>query len=552
MKKTMRGIRPEGFNLRAELGVLSKASQLALGIALAANAAGCSRAPDEPGPLSSAADSRGELRGTDQAVVTTLNAFQAAMDAGAILAATTAVHVGDRVQIKTASGTSFAPISNVAPGTGAANLTRLGTDAKTGSIWSSAKVDLRDRAHIYGALRTSATVTKGTNVVIDTGTITGPVGPTVNILEAFPTLTARGTTPITITSGQDRNLQPGSYGNVTVQNGGTLRLEADYYSFANVVIETGGKIVTKTGCTPATLQARTGFTFRGTVLEDGGNDPGIGLVVRYEGTVTSNVETAFRGIILAPAAEVNLGARSHEGRFYAKTVRLQADAAVKDFVAPSYEACGAGLNPNTVVTTEPIGPAPPLTTVAELDDFLDWFMLITNAEKAEAEAKIQGVLTGSGIREAVIQRFETARQAHDPGRALMLLGLLGGMRDPAVGPFLVSLVNRAIPYTPVPNSEDSTPYDEEVGYRRLALFILNQKGGTTSKAAVTDAALHHAVPQLRSAAIKALKHGATQAELDALHAQIQPGDEFYFDLPAKSDPNFDAKLEEFRTKYSTN
>lgn len=58
--------------------------------------------------------------------------FQEALDAGAVVAGTTAVYLGDRVEVKTATD-GFAAVSNTGAGTTPNFITYLGTDTKAGS-----------------------------------------------------------------------------------------------------------------------------------------------------------------------------------------------------------------------------------------------------------------------------------------------------------------------------------------------------------------------------------------------------------------------------------
>lgn len=515
---------------------------------------GCSPVVEEPLGNSRGSGPEERVRSTEQATVTSpMELFQVAIDAGAVVAGTVAIYLGDRVEVKKATS-GFAPISNTGPGTTPNFITQLGTDAKTGTIWSRTKVDLRDRAHVHGPVRTNRPVTQGNQVVIGGGIVTGAIGATKDILEPLPSLPVRSTTPLVILPGQDVNLEPGSYGSVQVLDGGTLRLDAENYSFQAVTVEWGGKIVTKSDCAPATLEARSGFTFRGTVLEAGGDDPGIGLIVRYEGTATSYVETAFRGVIVAPHAEINLGARAHEGRFFGKVVRAQANATIKDFTvsSPSGGECGtvAALGPGPDPVPISIGPAPPLTSPSDLDAFLAWFYLIVPAEKADAEAKIRAVSPTSGIRQAVIQRFETARTTRAFGKGLMLLAMLGALRDADVRTFLIDLLNEPVTFAPDPYGVEATRYDDEVSYRRQSLYILNAYGSQAMNAVVLNVAKTHLIDELRSAAIQTLRYHKSALEIEALRAEIRPEDEFYLDLPLRSSPTFDADTAAFWSKYS--
>lgn len=551
----LRGQRSESGALQASQKAASKSLRWgergALGVTLAWALLACNPVVEEPAGRTQ--DVPGDrVRSAELATVTSpMELFQEALDAGAVVAGTTAVYLGDRVEVKTATD-GFAAVSNTGAGTTPNFITYLGTDTKAGQIWSRTKVELRDRARVYGAVRTNRPVIQGNQVVIDEGIVAAPLGATKDILDPLPSLPVRSTTPLTIWSGQDVNLQPGSHGAVTVQGGATLRLDADTYSFAQLTVEWGGKIVAKSECGPAIAEARSGFTFRGEVLEAGGNDPGIGLIVRYEGTTTANVESAFRGIVIAPKAEVNLGTAVHEGRFFAKVLRVQAGGKINDFVpfSPTSGQCGSLPAPGPEPVPTDIGPAPSLTSPADLDAFLDWFYVITKGEKTDAEARIAAVSPTSGVREAVIQRFEAARSAGEFGKGLMLIAMLGAMRDPDVRVFLMDLLGQPVPGAPDPAGIRATTYDDEVGYRRQALHILNAYGAPATTAAVMDVAKNHPIAELRNAAIQTLRYQKSPAEIEALRAELRPEDEFYLDLPRRSSPSFDADTVQFRAKYS--
>lgn len=474
-----------------------------------------------------------------------LSAFEQAMASGAVVVGTNAVYLGDRIQLKTATG-GWAAVSNTGP-----VMTRVGTDGKVGPIWSNSPVDLRDRATVFGSAK-APSFQVGNSVVVQGGMSTGPRGPTTNLLDAFGDLPTRQTTAIIVESGQSRSLEPGKYGSITVRGQGTLTLEAAEYSFSTILVEQGGQVVTKSDCSPTRVQARVACTFRGIAVEAGGNDPGIGLVLWHEGTSTAFIEQPFRGVVIAPLAEINVSGHAHAGRFFGKVIRVQAGGTVTDVAAPTFAAgeCATGLDFQPANQTVDIGPAPPLATPADLDTFLPWFYKITEGEKAAAEARIAAVPNNSGIREAVVARFQTARSARDLGPALMLLAFLGRLEDIGVRPFFLSLATEAITAVEEPNSESTTQFDEEVAYRRQALYILNAINAPDTVSAVRDVAVNSSVRQVRAAAIKALRRGKSPEAIESLRGDLRPEDSFYLDLPARSEPDFDAQMAAFRARYS--
>jgi hypothetical protein len=136
------------------------------------------------------------------------------------------------------------------------------------------------------------------------------------------------------------------------------------------------------------------------------------------------------------------------------------------------------------------------------------------------------------------------------GKGLMLIAMLGAMRDPDVRVFLMDLLGQPVPGAPDPAGVRATTYDDEVGYRRQALHILNAYGAPATTAAVMDVAKNHPIAELRNAAIQTLRYQKSPAEIEALRAELRPEDEFYLDLPRRSSPSFDADTVQFRAKYS--
>ncbi len=473
--------------------------------------------------------------------------FQEALDAGAILGASRALYVGDRVRVEDVDD-GWAAVSNTG-----STLTRIGSDAQLGPIWSDAHLELRDRATIFGEAK-APSFSIGNQVEVQGGTSTSSRGPQVDLFEPFEDLPERQMDPIIVEPGQEAGLEPGKYGSLTVRARAKLWLNLEAYSFSNLIIEQGAQIITKSDCTPVLVQARDQLHLRGTVTEEGGDDPGVGIIVRYDGTQAAHVEQGFRGNVNAPQAELVLSSHTHAGTFLAKTLRVHSDAVIQEVApfVPSEGQCGVGVDIGDPPVPTDIGPAPELSDPADLDTFLDWFYKITDAERDDAIQRISAVSPTSGIRQEVIDRLDAARDDAEVGHALMLLGLLGALPDPEVTPFLVDLVEEPITETEDPDSQITTPFDLEVTYRREALHILQKKGSAEAYATVKSVALSHPVRQLRKAAIRAMIFDQPSEVVEELREEIQPQDEFYLDMPNRSDPDFFDKLEAFRQKYSAN
>lgn len=484
-----------------------------------------------------------ELLQREQAstVAPTLNVFAQAVDAGALVAATDWLELGDRVQLR--QNGLYASASNTGSG-----VTRVGSDARVGSVFSGGLVDLRDRAYVGGGVF-APQLSRGNQTTVLGGIHPAPTG--VQDLLASIAWPAEAVEDVRLEPGQTVTLEPGSHGALEVKAGATVRLVAGRHFFRSWMIHSQATIEVESECEPVVALVRDGLFFRGRVVEFGGDDPGVGLLVRYEGAQTAHVESPLRADILAPSSELIVGAYTHEGHFFAQRLRIQSGAIVQ---APSEfpVSCSeppAGPGPSPTVT--PLGPAPALTSVADLDGFLDWFYRIRKAEVFEAQARWGEVASSAAFANAVIDRFNAAAGARQVGRALMLLSLLGGMDSAVATQFLVNLVASPIPVLrPNPEVEGFNAFEREVAYRGKALGVLVLHG-TTGLGHVRSAATSHAVPELRARAIRVLRSTQSTEYLQALRSDLAPDDVIHLDRPDRSDADFEAGLAAFRANYAT-
>lgn len=200
--------------------------------------------------------------------------------------------------------------------------TQLGVEAFSGDVLSSAPVELRDRGHVEGFVRSAGQV-----VARSGATISGPTfqGAPVGALPPFPSLPAivAGSGNIDVQPDQVRNLSPGAYGNVAVKSRARLVLSGGTYSFASLQIEPQA-IVQHSA--PTTLLVSSSFSYRGSF-----SGPGL-VTIGYGGNDTA-LEAPFDGEVIAPLALLRIGAAGSgqvfTGTYSARSIEVRPDVTVR-------------------------------------------------------------------------------------------------------------------------------------------------------------------------------------------------------------------------------
>jgi len=236
--------------------------------------------------------------------------------------------LADRVKIKKQDGT-FAPVVN-AGSTG----TNIGADAQTGDVWSRAAVEVRDRGKVNGNMRTMSTLTLRANASV-TGTTTQN-GALLQIPKLTLSVTFPGTNQgnKTVAPNGTLTLAPGAYADVTVNAGATLFLSTGTYFMNNLDIEPSAKISCTSGSGLIVVNIKTGFIFRGSVVEKVGSARPK-LYVGVFGTSSIPIEGPFTGTLMALTAPVTLATltppKAHTGAFYAKDITINPDNTITHF-----------------------------------------------------------------------------------------------------------------------------------------------------------------------------------------------------------------------------
>jgi len=213
--------------------------------------------------------------------------------------------------------------------------TNVGADAQTGDLWSRAAVELRDRSTVTGNLKTMSTLTLRANASV-TG-LTTQNGLLLQIPHLALSVTFPGTNQgnKTVAPSGTLTLAPGAYADVTVNAGATLFVSTGTYFMNNLDIEPGAIISCTSGSGQVVVNIKTGFIFRGKVVEKTGSARPK-LFVGMFGTSSVPIEGPFTGTLVALTAPVTLATinptlGAHSGAFYAKDLTVNPDNTITHF-----------------------------------------------------------------------------------------------------------------------------------------------------------------------------------------------------------------------------
>jgi RHS repeat-associated protein len=220
----------------------------------------------------------------------------------------------DGVRVITDAG-GFASVSSVA----ATNRTNLGVGAEVEDVYTeSTGIDLRNNAHVHGNLKTAADFTEQAGAVVD-GAVSKNASlqplDTIDWSVSFATVN-RGSCDLQPDNTQV--LDPASYGDMSVKSRSHLQLRSGTYYFNSLSLEPQAELDIDNTAGPVFIYVLTTFSFSGTVVE--ADTSHMNFLFGVAGTGTIAIQTAFRGILVAPAAGVSLATQTavgHVGAFFA-------------------------------------------------------------------------------------------------------------------------------------------------------------------------------------------------------------------------------------------
>jgi hypothetical protein len=226
----------------------------------------------------------------------------------------------DRSRLTTASGGAGQAVNY---GNGTA---QVGVESRTGMVTSVGPVSVATRARIDGSVVTSSTASVQSGAIITGGIRQGE---TLS-LPAFPAITntwpSSSSGDVRLEPSQTRSIAPGSFGTISVKQNAVLTLAAGTYYVDRLELESQGAIRTSGN---VTLEVRSGLIHRG-AYRDAASALAT-VTIRYRGTTTAYLESAFNGHVLAPTANLVLGSNvptAFKGTFFASAIEVRADATI--------------------------------------------------------------------------------------------------------------------------------------------------------------------------------------------------------------------------------
>ena len=237
-------------------------------------------------------------------------------------------------------GGGFASVSSVM----ATSRTNLGVAMQVQDAYSEPTgVDLRSNAHVHGTLKTAADETRQAGAVVDgldlRQTSLQPLE-SISWAVSFPN-TSRGS--CSLEPGNSQTIDPSGYGDIAVKSRSRLKIRSGTYYFNSLSFEPQSELDIDNTAGPVFIYVRTSFAFGGTVVE--ANTAHMNFLFGVAGTTAVNIQSPFRGLLVAPFAAVSLPTSSsvgHVGSFFAKSIIANANTVIHLRPLAPGELCQSG------------------------------------------------------------------------------------------------------------------------------------------------------------------------------------------------------------------
>ncbi|HYO93624.1 MAG TPA: hypothetical protein VER33_03885 [Polyangiaceae bacterium] len=231
-----------------------------------------------------------------------------------VLAANNTLNVGDTVKLLEPNGTR-ASASNA--GTVGTN---IGVTAEVRDLWSVANVTLRDRAHVYGSVRSQGSVVVQNQVIVD-----GSIQQNVALGSKVVTWNADFPTPqsdVIVPLDQTATVTPGGYGILQTQPRSRIIFsQPGAYYFTSLTLEPTSVIELRNSAGPIYIFVSGGnFIYRASQQKQ--NTSLHNVMFGFLGTNDGIIDAPFVGTLVAQNSKVNVisSSQGHAGAIYAKSI----------------------------------------------------------------------------------------------------------------------------------------------------------------------------------------------------------------------------------------
>lgn len=209
----------------------------------------------------------------------------------------------------------------------------VGAEAQiNGNIVSRNGVNIMSRAIINGDIYSGTTVDFQDNSVLVNGTTETDVQLANVAIPVRPPITFNNS-DINVTVGETRDIVPGIYGTLTIQEGGIARFQSGIYNFKSLIFQPGSgaqaimHLTSYNQKIEINIQNEFEISDRSKITFDNiGYTPAVSIYTNDNNQLRIGTDVEISGMITAPYAEVQLCSRSTcNGAIYARKVIVEAN-----------------------------------------------------------------------------------------------------------------------------------------------------------------------------------------------------------------------------------
>ncbi|MEO6095648.1 MAG: hypothetical protein ABIW76_08200 [Fibrobacteria bacterium] len=227
-------------------------------------------------------------------------------------------------------------------GIGSTSYVEVGADgAIRGNVDAGGNLLLRSRAHVFGNVHVTGSLTRQDNTYVEGDVVTGSAITACSIPQ-------QGTIPVgsqdvNLNVGQSLTLNPGNYGGVHAYANATLTLKAGTYNLKSLVLEPDVKVILNTSTGPIDIKVRDNLAFGDRFnmsFQTTGLASQVNIYSHQASPLRLGTDSRFVGRLTAPRADINVNSRGTSqgqatvyGVIYGNSVRFEPDVILDSYGA---------------------------------------------------------------------------------------------------------------------------------------------------------------------------------------------------------------------------